>query len=97
MSVHSDEIYGPCLLSEEVCLYMYMHCAKNVVYARVYFCVYFAYTINIPRVVCISSIHLVYVKNPEVTITHCAYSRSITNTHTAMNYATHPNLDNLHV
>ena len=40
------------------------HCAKNLVYASVYFCVYFAYTINIPRVVYISNIHLVYFKNP---------------------------------
>ena len=41
-----------------------VHCAKNLVYASVYFCVYFAYTINIPRVVYISNIHLVYFKNP---------------------------------
>ena len=40
------------------------YCAKNLVYASVYFCVYFAYTINIPRVVYISNIHLVYFKNP---------------------------------
>ena len=68
------------------------HCAKNVVYASVYFCVYFAYTMNIPRVVYISNIQLVYFKNPQVTIIHCAYSRSIKNTQTTMNYA---NLDNL--
>ena len=67
------------------------HCAKNVVYASVYFCVYFAYTINIPRVVYISKIQLVYFKNPQVTIIHCVYSRSIKNTQTTMNYA---NLDN---
>ena len=68
-----------------------IHCAKNVVYASVYFCVYFAYTINIPRVVYISNIQLVF-KNPQVTIIYCAYSRSIKNTQTTMNYA---NLDNL--
>ena len=67
------------------------HCAKNVVYASVYFCVYFAYTINIPRVVYISKIQLEYFKNPQVTIIHCVYSRSIKNTQTTMNYA---NLDN---
>ena len=61
------------------------HCAKNVVYDSVYFCVYFAYTINIPRVVYITNIHLVYFKNPQVTIIHCAYSRSIKNTQTTMN------------
>ena len=66
-------------------------CAKIVVYARVYFCVYFAYTVNILRVVYISNIHLVYFKNPQVTIIHCAYSRSIKNTQTTMNYATHAN------
>ena len=43
---------------------IWKHCAKNLVYASVYFCVYFAYTINIPRVVYISNIHLVYFKNP---------------------------------
>ena len=63
----------------------YKHCAKNVVYDSVYFCVYFAYTINIPRVVYITNIHLVYFKNPQVTIIHCAYSRSIKNTQTTMN------------
>ena len=62
-----------------------IHCAKNVVYDSVYFCVYFAYTINIPRVVYITNIHLVYFKNPQVTIIHCAYSRSIKNTQTTMN------------
>ena len=61
------------------------HCAKNVVYDSVYFCVYFAYTINIPRVVYITNIHLVYFKNPQVTIIHCAYSRNIKNTQTTMN------------
>ena len=29
-----------------------------LVYASVYFCVFFAYTINIPRVVYVSNIHL---------------------------------------
>ena len=65
------------------------HCAKNVVYASVYICLYFAYTINIPRVVYISNIHLVYCKNPQVTIIPCTYSRNIKYMQTAMYYATH--------
>ena len=32
------------------------HCAKNLVYATVYFCAYFAFTTNIPRSVHISNI-----------------------------------------
>ena len=55
----------------------------------------------IPIYACTSSIHLVYalismvyVKNPQVTIIHRAYSRS---TQTTMNYATCPNLDNFDI
>ena len=70
--------------TEDAVILAKAHCAINVVYDSVYFCVYFAYTINIPRVVYIMNIHLVYFKNPQVTIFHCAYSRSIKNTQTTM-------------